>query len=161
MNWSRQWACLVTAMIVMIVACFAAPMAEAHEGHAHHAAAAVSDRPQAKLSNGLVVTNPLAARAALRMVMADGVGPSLGPASGKTAIGRTTLSRVQADTSQERGCDGHCCSMGSACCSPGMAAQNPATLPPPTKPARLVAGPQPRMTSLAAEALPEPPRSFA
>ena len=161
MNWSRQWARLVAVMIVMIVACFAAPMAEAHEGHAHHAAAAVADRPLAKSSSGVVVINPVAARATLKMAMADRPGPSLGPASGKTAIGRTTLSRVQADTSQERGCDGHCCSMGSACCSPGMAAQNATTLPPPTKPARLFAGPQPRMTSLAAEALPEPPRSFA
>ena len=159
MKWPVQWASLVAVAIMMIVACFAAPLAEAHEGHAGHAVAA-AERPAAGPAHGFVVANSMARSAAIKTAMAERAGPSLGPTLAKTAVGRTTIVRVHASL-EDRGCDGCCCSTGCACCSPGMAAQNAITLPPPAKPGRLVAGSQPQMTSLASEALPEPPRSLA
>lgn len=146
MTLDRHLARLLAAVIVMIAATLGVSVAQAHEGHVHHPRTAhVSDPVQ---------TAPAAAKADTSTVTAVTRQPAalvlaLAAQAGADDLGRTG------------GCDGQCCAMGMACCH---AAVTPATLlsvPLQGASAGMPTAQQSLPPSLAPEALPKPPRSFA
>lgn len=143
---------LLAVVIVMIAAVFGASAAQAHEGHAHHASAAV------KVSHATPKAVALTAKA-VQAVNATVTAQALYTPVAITAlaVGGKAVAQVPA----QRPCNGVCCSMGASCCAPGLLPEItllPLAL---TGGSRLVFSEQPAVPSLAREALPKPPRSFA
>lgn len=145
MNLDRQLARLLAAVIVMIAATFGTSVAQAHEGHAYHAPTTVTVQP--------VAAAPVVAE----------TGPAKASAfdSPLSVVALSVSAKPGAKAPAERPCNGVCCSMGGSCCVPGILSSTilaPVDL---TGGSRLVFAEQPAGPSLAREALPKPPRSFA
>ncbi len=149
MTLSRQLARLMAVVIVMIAASFAASVAQAHEGHAHHASPSMASQP--------VEAAPLVSVDAVALLATITVKAVTASPSDQLASAAMPRATGASDT----GCHGVCCSMGGACCFSGIVADAESGLLPLTMPKRLVAASQARLSSLPPEALPKPPRSFA
>lgn len=150
MTLDRHLARLLAAVIVMIAATFGVSVAQAHEGHVHHARA-----PQA--SAPVQAVAPAAAK-----TIAPAVAAAIRQARQPAAVILATAAQARADDlGRTGGCDGQCCAMGMACCH---AAVTPAVLlsePLQGASTVLLSAQQSLPTSLAPEALPKPPRPFA
>ncbi|TGD97699.1 hypothetical protein [Methylobacterium nonmethylotrophicum] len=152
MNRDRQLARLMAVVIVMIAACFGASVALAHEGHAHHAPAPV------KVSQAA----PTVAALPAKTVQAVDATITISAPNASVAVTAVPVSRqIIGQVPGERPCNGVCCSMGASCCALGLlpdVSLMPLAL---AGGSRVVFSEQPAVPSLAREALPKPPRSFA
>jgi len=141
---------LLAVVIVMIAAVFGASAAQAHEGHAHHAPAAVT----------VSYATPQAVALSAKILQA--VDPTVSALHAPAAVSAVVVGdKIFAQVPGERPCNGVCCSMGVSCCAPGLLPETtlmPLAL---TSGRRLVFSEHPAVPSLAREALPKPPRSFA
>ena len=150
MTLDRHLARLLAAVIVMIAATFGVSVAQAHEGHVHHSRATHASAPvQTKAPVAAKAEAPAAVSVIQQTRQPAAVFLALAAQADADDLGRTG------------GCDGQCCAMGMACCH---AAVTPATLPsvPLQTISTVILSPQQSLPpSLAPEALPKPPRSFA
>ncbi len=138
---------LMAVVIVMIAAVFGASAAQAHEGHAHRAPAAV------KVSHtGTAMVSVPAKTVQVATAKAFAISQTV-----STLASGAKASKAPA----ERPCTGVCCSMGASCCAPSLL--HDLTLAPVvlTGGSRLLFAQQPAIAGLPREALPKPPRSFA
>lgn len=148
MTLPRPLARLVAVVIVMIAAAFGASVAQAHEGHAHHAIPAVAADHQITPTP---VTEQAVAVAFNQAAAATPTDRLLSAAAPRAAV-----------PSDGEPCHGVCCSMGSSCCVSGaMLPAGVAALPVSTAAVRLIAVTEPFLAGIPREALPKPPRSFA
>lgn len=140
---------LIAVVIVMIAAAFGASMAQAHEGHTHHVAQAATAHQHTRLAPEAVSPRAVA-EAFTNAAMASPADQLLSGAASR------------AKASDERLCNGVCCSMGASCCVPGaMLPAAAAAFPAPTAAVRLTAAAEPFPAGIARGALPKPPRSIA
>ncbi|GJD98750.1 hypothetical protein [Methylobacterium isbiliense] len=140
---------LIAAVIVMIAAAFGASMAQAHEGHTHHAAQAATAHHHPRLAPEAVAPRAVAETFTKAAV-----------ASPADRLLSVAVSRAK--TTDERLCNGVCCSLGASCCVPGaMLPAAAAAFPAATAAVRLIAAAEPFRAGIAREALPKPPRSIA
>lgn len=146
MNLDRQLARLMAAVIVMIAAYVLPSAAQAHEGHAH-------SRPSVTVSHAQA-----APAAALAKPAQFGVASFV---KTQTVIAAVASSKSGAQTTNERPCNGICCSMGMSCCAPALIPDNsPVNIPEMTG-VQPLAPETPSFASITLEALPKPPKSFA
>ncbi len=133
----RPLARLLAVVIVMIAACFGAPLlgvssAQAHQGHAHQGQA---------LHASPAVLTPVEARMALQ-------GPRL-----------TAVEPDEAHTA--RPCNGLCCLVGASCCVTGLLPESLAAFPSPRPARRLAVAEDALPAGIAPDSPARPPRPFA
>ncbi|ACK81905.1 MULTISPECIES: hypothetical protein [Methylorubrum] len=155
MTFVRQFARLMAVVIVMIAAVFGASAVQAHEGH-HHVAPAAAAPLQARM--------PAAARApaSVKPTVRLAASPSAIPVAAPPATSISVLAgAAQARGNNTDGCDGTCCAVGLGCCHAAVTSAAATTVPLRTASTVVLTGQQDLLPSLAPEALPKPPRSFA
>ncbi|WP_375276150.1 hypothetical protein [Methylorubrum thiocyanatum] len=148
MSLDRQLARLTAVVIVMIAAVFGVSAAQAHGGHAHPEPAAVTVEHVA--TTPAAVTSQAVQAAATRVFEA---APSV--------VAQAPSAKVTAKASDDRPCNGICCRLGASCCAAGILPSLTPALRLTSVTSRLVFSEQRAGPSIAREALPKPPRSFA
>ncbi|MEE7455943.1 hypothetical protein MPAR162_15250 [Methylorubrum populi] len=138
----------MAVVIVMIAAVFGVSAAQAHEGHAHPAPAAVTVTYEA--ATPVAVPSQAVQAAAVSAFEAD---PSV--------VARTVDVELVAKAPGERPCNGTCCRLGASCCATGILPSLTPAVMLTSVTSRLVFSEQPAGPSIAREALPKPPRAFA
>ncbi len=140
---------LLAAVILLILAAFVPPAAQAHEGHAHHAGPGSATHTRTASVAAVPAANP-----------AGHVARAEPLAYVETALRITVVAPVRDHGCCPGPCRVRCCGT-MACCAAGILPGPPALAPIPFRAVRLVPRDAPVRTGAGPEALPRPPRTFA